>query len=76
MTDVTAEIDDLTLRVLAILDGSTVATQRREAIRDYCRQARQDKDVAEIVRLMLASRRERRNGSPNVIEMRNRNGRP
>jgi hypothetical protein len=51
MADSLAELDDMTLRVLALMDGTTVAQQRREAIRDYARRARQDPDVAEIVRL-------------------------
>jgi hypothetical protein len=33
-------------------------------------QARQDEGVAEIVRLMLVSRRERENGGGNVIRLR------
>ena len=69
MADTLSERDDMTLRVLARMDGTTVAEQRREAIRDYARRARQDPDVAEIVRLILASRRDRCSGG-NVIEMR------
>jgi hypothetical protein len=67
-----AALDELTLNVLAIIDGTTAAEQRRNAVRDYCRRARQDKNVAEIVRLILASQAQRR-GSANVIEMRKRN---
>jgi hypothetical protein len=74
MADSLAELDDMTLRVLALMDGTTVAQQRREAIRDYARRARQDPDVAEIVRLILASRRDQRGGGGNVIEMRGTNG--
>ena len=40
-----------------------------QALAAYACQARQDPQVAEIVRLMLASRRERRNGRSNVIEL-------
>jgi hypothetical protein len=54
--------------------GTTVAEQRRRAVRSFCAQARQDKDVAEIVRLMLASRRQRASGGGNVIEMGARRG--
>jgi len=35
MADSLAELDDMTLRVLALLDDTTVAEQRREAIRDF-----------------------------------------
>jgi len=65
-----SERDDLTLRTVALIEGTTVAEQRREAIRYYARQARLDPDVAKIVRLMLASRRRRENGASNVIELR------
>jgi len=70
MADSLAELDDMTLRVLALLDDTTVAEQRREAIRDYARRARQDPDVAEIVRLIRAYRRDQRSGGGNVIEFR------
>lgn len=74
MADQISERDELTLRTLAIIEGTTVAEQRREAIRAYARQGREDEGVAEIVRLMLASRRERQNGGTNVIEMRGKHG--
>jgi hypothetical protein len=64
-----SERDDLTLRTLAFTERTTIAGQRRQALREYAARARQDKNVAEIVRLMLASRRERRNGSGNVIRL-------
>jgi hypothetical protein len=70
MPEAPGEVDDVTLRVLAIMDGTTLAEQRREAVRDYARRARQDKDVAEIVRLILASRREHQGRvRGNVIEI-------
>jgi hypothetical protein len=59
----------MTLRVLALLERTTVAGQRRQALRAYAARARQDADVAEIVRLMLASRRERESGGGNVIKL-------
>lgn len=62
-----SERDEMTLRVLALLDRTTFAEQRREAVRAYARQARQDEDVAGIVRLMLASRRQRAGAAANVI---------
>jgi hypothetical protein len=68
-----SERDDLTLRTLAFIDRTTVAEQRRRALRDYARQAREDPQVAEIVRLILASRRTR-DGGGNVIKL--RGGRP
>ena len=74
MTDALSERDEMTLRVLALLEDTTVAQQRREAVREHARRARQDPGVAEIVRLMLASRRSRQNGGGNVIEMRGANG--
>lgn len=70
MADYLSERDDMTLRTLAILERTTVAGQRRRALRAYAAQARQDPDVAEIVRLMLASRRERADGGGNVIRLR------
>jgi hypothetical protein len=65
-----SERDELTLRTLALIERTTVAEQRRRAIRDYARNARQDPDVAEIVRLMLASQRQRDGGGSNVIRLR------
>jgi hypothetical protein len=69
-----SERDDLTLRALAITERTTVAEQRRQAVRSYCAQARQDPDVAEIFRLMLASRRSRSGRPGNVISLRIRRG--
>jgi hypothetical protein len=69
MADHLSERDDLTLHTLAIIERTTVAEQRRIALSAYARQARQDPDVAEIVRLILASRRKRGNGGGNVIRM-------
>lgn len=74
MTDHLSEPDDMTLRTLAVIEGTTVAEQRRIALAAYARQARQDPHVAEIVGLMLASRRKRANGGGNVIRMGGRNG--
>ncbi len=59
MSDSLSERDQVTLSVLAIIGRTTVAEQRRQAIRDYARRARQDEDVAGIVRLILAARRTR-----------------
>lgn len=72
MADQISERDELTLRTLAIIEGTTLAEQRREAIHAYATYARQDPNVAEIVRLMLASRR--RCGGGNVIKMEGRRG--
>jgi hypothetical protein len=74
VADRTGKRDEATLHVLAILDGTTVAEQRRQAVRSYCARARQDDDVAEIVRLILAARRERSGGGGNVIEIGGRRG--
>ena len=60
----------MTMRVLALLEDTTVAGQRRRALRAYAAEARRDPQVAEIVRLMLASRRERESGGSNVIRLR------
>ena len=68
--DAISERDDVTLRTLALIERTTVAEQRRQAFRAYCAEARKDKNVAEIVRLMLASRRCRGEGSGNVIPLR------
>jgi hypothetical protein len=69
-----SERDELTLRTLAIIEGTTLARQRRIALAAYARQARQEPDVAEIVRLMLAARRGRVNGGGNVIRLDARGG--
>lgn len=74
MPDHLSERDEATLRTLAIIDGTTLAEQRRIGLADYARRAREDADVAEIVRLMLAARRERRSGSGNVIRLDGRHG--
>ncbi len=62
MPDRLSERDDLTLRTLALLDRTTIAEQRRRALAAYARQSRQDPQVAHIVKLMLATRRKRRDG--------------
>jgi hypothetical protein len=69
MPDRLTERDDLTLRTLALIERTTVAEQRCRALAAYAKQARQDPQVAEIVRLMLAARRERCNGGSNVIRL-------
>lgn len=70
MTDDLSERDELTLRVLALAEGTTVAEQRRRALRAYASQAREDPQVAEITRLILSSRRERAHGGGNVVPLR------
>lgn len=75
MPDHLTEPDELTLRTLAIIERTTVAEQRRRALRAYAEQARRDPRVAEIVGLILASRRKRRNGGENVIKLEGRHGR-
>jgi hypothetical protein len=70
MPDQADERDDLTLRTLAIIEDTTVAEQRRRALHAYCEHARRDRNVAEIVRLMMASRRNRRLEIANVIPLR------
>lgn len=74
MADRLSERDEMTLQTLAIIDGTTLAEQRRIALAAYAEQAREDENIAEIVRLMLAARRERRNGGGNVIAMEGRRG--
>lgn len=70
MADQLSELDETTLRVLSLLiEGTTVAEQRRRALRAYAAQAREDPQVAEIVHLILVARRERRNGGSNVIAL-------
>jgi hypothetical protein len=74
MADQLSERDEMTLHVLALVERTTVAEQRRQAIRDFASRARQDENVAEIVHLILASRRGRENGGSNVIELRGSRG--
>jgi hypothetical protein len=68
MADYLTERDEVTLRTLAVIDGKTLAEQRRIGLASYAQQAREDRDVAEIVRLVLASRREREDGG-NVVRL-------
>lgn len=70
MTAGLSEHDDVTLRVLAIVESTTAAEQRRQAVRAYAERAREDPHIAEIVRLMLDARRGRANGGGNVIALR------
>ncbi len=74
MRDSLSECDDMTLRVLAIIDRTTPAEQRRRPLAANAAQARQGPNVAHIVRLMLVSRRERLNGGGNVIRIEGRRG--
>jgi hypothetical protein len=74
MPDHLSERDEITLRTLAIIEGTTLAEQRRIALAAYAAWAREDEDVAEIVSLILDARRERSNGGGNVIRMENRRG--
>jgi hypothetical protein len=69
-----SERDEMTLHVLAILEGTTVAAQRRQAVRNYARRARESDDVGAIVSLILASRRERQGGGSNVVSLRGGRG--
>jgi hypothetical protein len=74
VADRLSERDELTLRTLALIGRTTLAEQRRIALSAYAAQARQDPDVAEIVRLMLASRREHADGGSNVIRLDTKGG--
>jgi hypothetical protein len=70
MPDSLSERDELTFRTLALIERTTVAEQRRRALRAYASQARKDPQVAAITRLVLSSRRKRRHGGGNVIALR------
>jgi hypothetical protein len=61
----------VTLRTLAVIGRTTVAEQRRRALRAYAGQARRDPAIAEIVRLVLAARHDRQDHR-NVIPLRRR----
>lgn len=66
-----SERDEVTLRLLAIVERTTVAEQRRRALAAYAQQARTDDEhLAEAVRLTLAARRKRASGGANVIQLR------
>jgi hypothetical protein len=69
MADRLSERDELTLRALSFIERTTLAEQRRIALAAYAGQAREDPNVAEIVRLILASRRGQENGGGNVIRL-------
>jgi hypothetical protein len=66
-----SDLDEVTYFVLAIIERTTVAEQRRVAVARYAAQARRDPAVREIVSLLLAARRERGTAS-NVTEFRQR----
>jgi hypothetical protein len=75
VTDRMSERDEMTLRTVAIIERTNLAEQRRIALAAYAAQARKDPAVAEIVRLMLTSRRNRQDGGGNVIRLDGRAGR-
>jgi hypothetical protein len=75
MADQMSERDELTLRTLAFIERTTLAEQRRRALAAYAKQARRNKNVADIVGHMLASRksrRERQSRDSNVVQLRGR----
>ena len=72
MADKLTDQDDMTLRIMAIVEGTTIAEQRRRALAAYAASSRQDPDVAEIVCLALEYGREIQYGSRDVISMRER----
>jgi hypothetical protein len=65
-----SERDEVTLSVLALMEETTVAEQRRRALAAYASQACTCPDVTQIVRLILASRRAREAAPGNVITLR------
>ena len=70
MADRMTERDEVTLRLLAIIDDTTIAEQRRRALAVYAEQARRGNPwVAETAEAALRSRRARRNGGANVIRL-------
>ena len=71
MADQMSERDEVTLRLLAIVERTNLAEQRRRALAAYAAHARtEDKDLAEAVRLCLASRRKHVSGGSNVFRLR------
>lgn len=71
MADQMSERDEVTLRLLAIVEQTNFAEQRRRALAEYAQLARHsDPDLAEAVRLCLASRRRHVNGGRNVFRLR------
>jgi hypothetical protein len=73
MADRLSERDELTLRTLAYIERTTFAEQRRKALRAYAQRARRHKDVAGLVEIILASRKERRDREQgNVVPIRRR----
>ena len=65
-----SERDDITLRLLAIAERTTVAEQRRRALAAHAAGARADPWIAEAVRLVFASRRDRqRRRAGNVVSL-------
>ena len=68
------DLDDLTLRTVAVLESTSPAKLRRAVMADWCVVQRQDPAVAEIVRLMQESRAKRDDaeGLARVVELRRR----
>jgi len=74
MSDSLSERDQVTLSVLAITGRTTVAEAAPPGDPRLRPPRRQDEDVAGIVRLILAARRERDSGGGNVINLRGNRG--
>ena len=60
------------MRTVALIERCTVAEVRRRAVTAYVSRALDDPAVAEIVTLILASRRRAAGDRTNVLELRRR----
>ncbi len=67
--------DGATLWALALVERTTVAEQRRRAIRAWARRARRNPSIARLVEINLEAKRRREQPvAGNVIQLRGRHG--
>jgi hypothetical protein len=71
MADGMTELTEVTLAVLAVVEGTNRAEQRRRALAERAEQALRDPSIAVAVEAILAARRARRGGD-NVVPMQRR----
>jgi hypothetical protein len=72
---VISDEDEAALWALALVEGTTVAEQRRRAIRAYAKRARRDPHIAELVQINVERKRRReREAASNVIPLRRNHG--
>lgn len=67
--------DEATLWALALVEGTTVAEQRRRAIRAYAKRARRDEHIVALAQVSVEQKQRReRETTSNVIPLRRHRG--